>query len=65
MSWTPLNLTVRVGCRLVYDATVPTPFLFMLRPRLEGKILVIQEKRSFGIGDPSSEFHDSHGDVTY
>src|SRR6478736_3401951 len=62
---TPLNLTVRVGCSLVYETTVPTPVLFVLRPRLEGKVLVTQEKLSFGIGLPSYEFQDTHGNITY
>jgi transglutaminase-like putative cysteine protease len=65
MNWTPLNLTVRVGCSLAYDTTVPTPVLFVLRPRLEGKVLVIQERLSFGIGQPSYEFQDSHGNIAY
>ena len=65
MSWNPLNITVRVGCHLAYDTTVPTAALFVLRPRLEGKVLVMQEKLSFGIGLPSYEFQDSHGNVTY
>jgi transglutaminase-like putative cysteine protease len=61
---TLLNLTVRIGCRLVYETTVPTPVLFVLRPRLENRVLVMQEKLSFGIGLPSSEFWDSHGNTT-
>src|SRR6266404_5961240 len=65
MNWTPLNLTVRVGCNLTYETTVPTAVLFLLKPRLEGKVLVMQEKLSFGIGLPSHEFQDSHGNITY
>lgn len=65
MNWTPLNLTVRVGCSLTYETPVATPVLFVLRPRLEGKVLVMQEKLSFGIGLPSYEFQDSHGNITY
>jgi hypothetical protein len=34
MSWTPLNLTVRVGCHLVDETTVQTPVLFVLKSRL-------------------------------
>jgi transglutaminase-like putative cysteine protease len=65
MNWTPLDLTVRVGCNLVYETTVQTPVLFVLKPRLEGRVLVVQEKLSFGIGLPSYEFQDSHGNITY
>ena len=65
MNWTPLNITVRVGCNLAYQTTVPTPVLFVLKPRLEDRVLVTQEKLSFGIGLPSYEFQDSHGNLTY
>lgn len=65
MSWSPLNLTVRVGCHLAYEATVPTPVLFVLKPRLEAGVLVMQEKLSFGIGLPSYQFQDTHGNITY
>ncbi len=64
-TWNPLNLTVRVGCALTYETSVPTPVLFVLKPRLEGRVLVMQEKLSFGIGLPSHEFQDSHGNITY
>ncbi|HTI99889.1 MAG TPA: transglutaminase family protein [Dongiaceae bacterium] len=65
MNWPPLNLTVRVGCKLAYETTVPTPVLFVLRPKLEGRVQVLQENISFGIGQPSGEFQDSHGNLTY
>jgi transglutaminase-like putative cysteine protease len=60
-----LNLTVRVGCNLAYETTVQTPVLFILRPRLDGRVLVMQERLSFGIGLPSYEYQDSHGNITY
>ena len=44
---------------------MPTPVLFVLRPRLEGRVLVTQERLSFGIAVPSYEFQDSHGNITY
>ena len=65
MNWNHLNLTVRVGCSLAYETTVPTPVLFVVKPRLEDKVLVMQEQLSFGIGRPSCEFEDSHGNLTY
>jgi hypothetical protein len=65
MNWAPLNLTFRVGCNLAYQTSVPTPVLFVLKPRLEGKVLMMQEKLSFGIGLPSCEFQDSQGNISY
>ncbi|HTB83558.1 MAG TPA: transglutaminase family protein [Candidatus Sulfotelmatobacter sp.] len=65
MNWRPLNIVVRVGCKLAYETTVQTPVLFVLRPRLEGHVFVMQEQLSFGIGLPSYEFQDSHGNITY
>ncbi len=64
MNWTSLNPTVRVGCSLAYETTVQTPVLFVLKPRLEGRVWVMQERLSFGIGLPSHEFQDSHGNIT-
>jgi hypothetical protein len=40
MSWTPLNITVRVGCNLAYETTLQTPVLFVLKPRPESRVLV-------------------------
>jgi len=65
VNWTPLNVTIRVGCSLAYETTVPTPALFVLKPRLEGRVLVMQEKLSFGIGQPSYEYQESHGNIMY
>ena len=65
MSWTPLDITIRVGCYLAYETPVQTPVLFVLKPRLEGGVLVVQEKLSFGVGLPPYEFQDSHGNITY
>jgi transglutaminase-like putative cysteine protease len=65
MTWSPLDLTARVGCSLAYDVTLPTPVVFVLRPRLEGRVLVTQEQLAFGIALPSYEFQDSHGNIVY
>lgn len=65
MNWLPLNLTVRVGCHITYETTVPTSALFVLRPQLDGRVMVMQEKLSFGIGLPIYEFQDSHGNTNY
>src|SRR5215207_6287850 len=63
MIFTFLDLTIRVGCHLTYEATVPTPVVFMLRPRLDDAHLVTIEKRSFEPDLPSNEFQDSHGNL--
>ena len=56
---------MRVGCELVYEVKVPTPVLFVLRPKLEGSVLVTKEQLFFGIGQPSYEYQDSHGNIVY
>ena len=58
-----LNIAVRVGCHLTYETPVPTPVLLVLKPRPEGRIRVMQERLTFGIGQPSAEFQDSHGNL--
>jgi transglutaminase-like putative cysteine protease len=58
-----LDLTIRVGCHLTYEATASTPVVFMLRPRLDDAHLVTVEKRSFEPDLPSNEFQDSHGNL--
>ncbi len=58
------NLTVRVGCHVAYETSAPTPVLFVLKPRREGKNIVCEEKLSFGIGLPSYEFEDFQGNIT-
>jgi transglutaminase-like putative cysteine protease len=65
MSWTPLNLTVRVGCHLVYETTAQASVLFVLKPRPERRVQIMQEKLSFGNGLPSHEFQDSRGNITH
>ena len=58
-----MNITVRVGCHLTYETPVPTPVLFVLKPQREARVCVLQERITFGIGRPSSEFQDSHGNL--
>lgn len=60
-----LDLTVRVGCHIAYDTSVPTPILVVVKPRLDDNHLVREEKISFGPSLPSSEFADAHGNIVY
>ena len=65
MNFIPLNLTVRIGCRIVYETTVATPILFVLRPRFDERQMVRSEKLTFGFGLPAYEFQDSHGNLAH
>lgn len=65
MNSTPLNITVRVGCNVAYETSVPTPILFVVKPSIDGAHLVQEEKFSFGPGLPTREFVDTHGNITY
>jgi transglutaminase-like putative cysteine protease len=59
-----LDLTVRIGCRIQYETSVPTPALFMLRPRIDDGHLVTAEHFSITPGIIREEFGDSHGNTT-
>jgi transglutaminase-like putative cysteine protease len=61
----PLDLTVRVGCDFVYDAPAPTPVLLVLKPRIDVRQVIREEKLSFGSSLPPHEFEDYHGNITY
>ena len=65
MNWTQPDLTVRVGCNLVYETKVSTPVLFVLKPKLEGGISVIDERLVSGADRRSYEFEDNHGNITF
>ena len=57
----PLSkLTVRVGCHITYEVSVPTPVLLMIRPRTDEN-LVLLETFSFASGLPSYEYQDANG----
>jgi transglutaminase-like putative cysteine protease len=59
-----LDLTVRVGCRLEYEASMATPALFMLRPRVDDNHLVTVEHFNVSPGLFRQEFQDVHGNTT-
>src|SRR5215207_8169103 len=61
----PLELTVRVGCKLVYETTHRAPVLLVLKPRLDLRQLILEEKLVFGDGVPTEQLTDSHGNVVY
>ncbi len=59
----PSSLTVRIGCELVYSVLVPTPALFILRPRRSATQRIVQESLSMEPGLISTEETDSHGNI--
>jgi transglutaminase-like putative cysteine protease len=59
-----LDLTVRVGCHVEYDASMPTAALFMLRPRVDDNHLVTAEQFTVTPGLVRQEFQDAHGNTT-
>jgi len=61
----PLDLTVRVGCALNYETTVPTPILLVLKPRMAPRQLILDERLVFGQVVPTEQLHDTHGNVVY
>ena len=58
-----LDLTVRVGCHLDYECEVPTPAVFVLRPRLDESHLATSERLRLTPGLVFQEFQDVHGNT--
>ncbi len=61
----PLNITVRVGCNVIYETSVPTLIIFVVKPCLDRGQFVMQEKLSFDPGNPSSDYVDLQGNINY
>jgi transglutaminase-like putative cysteine protease len=57
------DLTIRVGCSLVYEVSGTASLLLNVKPRPDRNHLVLAEALSLGLGNdlPSEEFPDSHG----
>ncbi len=56
-----LELTLRVGCSLAYEATGPATLLLCVKPRPDGGHVVLSEALTLGDSLPADEFTDSHG----
>jgi transglutaminase-like putative cysteine protease len=57
------DLTLRVGCSLVYETTGTASLLLNLKPQFDRNHVVLAEALSLGLGNnlPVEEFTDSHG----
>jgi transglutaminase-like putative cysteine protease len=60
----PLNLTVRVGCHIVYETAAPTAILLVLKPRHDARQIVLQQQLTFTPHLPCFHFEDLHGNLT-
>jgi transglutaminase-like putative cysteine protease len=60
---TPLDLAVRIGCRLQYQVHLETPTLLNVKPRHDSYQLIAEERISFDPQIPISEFMDDHGNT--
>jgi transglutaminase-like putative cysteine protease len=60
-----LDLAVRVGCRLTYNAPGAVPLFLKLKPRMDPGQVVQQERLQLGDRLPCEEFQDVHGNIVY
>jgi transglutaminase-like putative cysteine protease len=58
------NLTVRVGCRLVYETIQPAPILLVVCPHPENQQVILQGKLTFRGEEGAEEFEDAQGNIT-
>lgn len=61
----PHDLTVRVGCNLVYETSSEVPLLLNLKPRRDPRQSLQEEKLVLGHNLPAEEFEDVHGNIVY
>ncbi len=64
MNKTAPELTVRVGCRLVFKADAPAPMMLLVRPRRDELAQVRDERLVFDPPIDFEEFTDAHGNIT-
>jgi transglutaminase-like putative cysteine protease len=60
-----LNLTVRIGCRQIYETKEPIAAIFMIKPRRDEAQRVSQERFSFNPSLPGVEYQDEHDNIVY
>ena len=58
-----LDLAVRIGCELIYDAAADTPALVTLKPRHDALQYIHQESFHFEPQSTASEFEDDHFNI--
>jgi transglutaminase-like putative cysteine protease len=61
----PLELTVRVGCKIIYETSADTPALVIFKPRQDEFQSIRQESMLFEPELPTTEFEDDHQNIVY
>jgi transglutaminase-like putative cysteine protease len=61
----PAHLTVRVGCRLVYETVQPTPIFLVVRPRSDSDQAILSESLTFRSEETAQQFLNEHGNITH
>ena len=61
----PFDITVRVGCSLVYEVTGEASLLLSVKIHPDGECSVVSEALTLGDDLPASEFTDSHGNRVF
>jgi transglutaminase-like putative cysteine protease len=61
----PLDLSVRVGCELIYRTEAATPLLVLFKPRQSATQRVREERMHFEPNLVASEFEDEHQNIIY
>src|ERR1700709_2083478 len=60
-----LNITLRVGCHLVYEVTGTATLLLNVQPLRDRQHMILGESLSMGQNLPIEEFVDDHGNHVY
>src|SRR4051812_34845999 len=59
------DITLRVGCHLIYEVTGRATLLLNVQPLRDRQHLVLSENLSLGPNLPAEEFVDSHGNHVF
>ncbi len=59
----PLDLAIRIGCEITYDAPAQTPILVAITPRQDRYQLIRQQSLQFEPLSATTEFQDDHGNA--
>jgi transglutaminase-like putative cysteine protease len=61
----PLDLAVRIGCKIAYEASADTPALVVFKPRQGSYQSIRQESMQFESELSATEFEDDHENIVY